>query len=160
MANSTSLHPASPASRSQTPSSEWPTVEPPPEFDWRKLTALGLSLEDAETIAQTLALKKMMLAYWRRLLRVGIPPDDARRIARAIAKYDAMKVFSTHRQQELIAQYCARVCRAGLWRADLLLFSRQAASAFPSGSEFPSGSNFPSGSKMRKHSAKNHLAPG
>ncbi|HEY9638953.1 MAG TPA: hypothetical protein V6C57_00635 [Coleofasciculaceae cyanobacterium] len=94
------------------------------EFDWRKLTALGVSLADAEAIAQTLVLKKVMSAYWRKLMRAGIPMDDARRIARAIAKYDAAGILPTAQQQLLVSQYCPFVCRAGLWRAELLLASR------------------------------------
>ncbi|NJR66817.1 MAG: hypothetical protein HC772_18295 [Leptolyngbyaceae cyanobacterium CRU_2_3] len=94
------------------------------KFDWRKLTALGVSLDDAEAIAQTLVLKKIMSLYWRRLIRVEVPTDDARRIARAVAKYDAAGIIPTPRQQRLISQYCPLVCRAKLWRAELLLASR------------------------------------
>jgi hypothetical protein len=94
------------------------------EFDWRKLTALGVSLEDAKTIAQTLVIKKIMLCYWRKLMRVGVPMDDARRIARAIAKYDTVRVLPTQRQQALICQYCPLVCRSNLWRRELLLTAK------------------------------------
>ena len=97
------------------------TIETVLEFDWHKLTALGVSAEDAQTIAQTLAIKKIMFLYWRRLLKSGAPFDDARRIARAIAKYDTAKILPTAQQQQLITQYCPFVCRAGLWRAELLL---------------------------------------
>ena len=91
------------------------------EFDWHKLTALGLSTEDAQMVAQTLVIKKVMFLYWRRLLRSGAPLDDARRIARAIAKYDTAKILPTAQQQQLIVHYCPFVCRSGLWRAELLL---------------------------------------
>ena len=97
------------------------TVESVLEFDWHKLTALGVSVDDAQAIAQTLALKKIMFLYWRRLLKAGAPFDDARRIARAIAKYDTAKTLPTARQRQLITQYCPFVCRSGLWRAELLL---------------------------------------
>lgn len=97
------------------------TVEAALEFDWHKLTALGVSADDAQAIAQTLALKKIMFLYWRRLLKCGAPFDDSRRLARAIAKYDIAKLLPTAQQQQLITQYCPLVCRAGLWRADLLL---------------------------------------
>ena len=99
------------------------------EFDWRKLTALGVSLEDAKTIAQNLIIKKIMLHYWRRLMRVGVPMDDARRIARAIAKYDTARVLPTARQQALICQYCPLVCRSELWRRELLLSAEATLSA-------------------------------
>ncbi|HEY9626882.1 MAG TPA: hypothetical protein V6C84_06235 [Coleofasciculaceae cyanobacterium] len=91
------------------------------EFDWHKLTALGLSTEDAQKVAQTLVIKKVMFLYWRRLLRSGAPLDDARRIARAIAKYDTAKILPTAQQQQLIVRYCPFVCRSGLWRTELLL---------------------------------------
>lgn len=90
-------------------------------FDWRKLTELGISLEDARKIAQNLVLKKMMLCYWRKLRRVGIPADDARRLARAIVKFDALRQSPSRNQQCLISKYCSQVCRVGLWRSNLLL---------------------------------------
>lgn len=93
-------------------------------FDWRKLTALGVSWEEARSIATTLITKQFMLRYWRRLVRAGVPVDDARRIARAVAKFDLMELPPTVQQQALIQRYCPTVCRAGLWRAELLLQSR------------------------------------
>jgi hypothetical protein len=93
-------------------------------FDWRELTALGISWEEARSIATTLITKQLMLRYWRRLLRADVPIDDARRIARAIAKFDQMELAPTLQQQTLIRHYCPAVCRAGLWRAGLLLQSR------------------------------------
>jgi hypothetical protein len=97
------------------------SVESVLEFDWHKLIALGVSADDAQTIAQTLATKKIMFLYWRRLLKCGVPIDNARRIARAIAKYDTAKTLPTPQQRQLITQYCPFVCRSGLWRAELLL---------------------------------------
>jgi hypothetical protein len=95
-------------------------------FDWRELTALGVSWEEARSIATTLITKQFMLRYWRQLIRTGVPIDDARRIARAVAKFDWMGLFPTLQQQVLIQYYCPAVCRAGLWRAELLLQSRSA----------------------------------
>lgn len=93
-------------------------------FNWRELTTLGVSWEEARSIATTLVTKRFMVVYWRRLLRAGVPVDDARRIARTVAKYDLMDILPTLAQQTLIQQYCPVVCRCGLWRADLLLRSR------------------------------------
>lgn len=93
-------------------------------FDWRELTSLGVSWEEARSIATTLIAKQFMLRYWRRLVRTGVPADDARRIARAIAKFDVMELAPTLQQQALIRYYCPAVCRAGLWRVALLLQSR------------------------------------
>lgn len=93
-------------------------------FNWRELTALGVSWEEARSIAMTLITKRLMGLYWRRLTKAGVSIDDARRIARAVAKYDVMEVSPTLQQQQLIQQYCPEICRARLWRANLLLFSR------------------------------------
>lgn len=93
-------------------------------FNWRSLTALGVSWEEARSIAITLVTQRLMAAYWQRLVGVRVPIDDARRIARAVAKYDVMELPPTLQQQQLIQRYCSIVCRTGLWRADLLLRSR------------------------------------
>jgi hypothetical protein len=93
-------------------------------FDWRTLTELGVSSEEARSIAQHLILRRLMSVYWQRLLNVGVPRDNARRIARSVAKFDVIEQLPTSQQQSLIRQYCPAVCRAGLWRAELLLRSR------------------------------------
>jgi hypothetical protein len=92
-----------------------------PAFDWRKLTVLGVSPEEAEAIASKLAIKKQVTRYWQKLVRLGVPADDAIRIARAVAKYDAARTMPTLKQKQLISQYCPMVCRSGLWRSKLLL---------------------------------------
>jgi hypothetical protein len=93
-------------------------------FNWRKLIALGVSQEDARSIATTLIIKQLIVTYWRRLVGSGVPIDNARRIARAIAKYDVLDTLPTQQQQQLIRHYCPILCRTGLWRAQLLLHSR------------------------------------
>lgn len=93
-------------------------------FDWRALTALGVSWEEARSIATTLIVKQFMGMYWRRLLRSDVPAKEARRIARAIAKFDLLDLPPTAQQRVLIQRYCPAVCRSGLWRCNLLLQSR------------------------------------
>jgi hypothetical protein len=101
-------------------------------FNWRQLTSLGVSPDQARSIAITLIAKRVMYVYWRRLRRVEVPPDQARRIARSIAKYDVMEQAPTPQQQRLIQRYCPAICRAGLWRVELLLSSRaESAEAKP-----------------------------
>jgi hypothetical protein len=90
-------------------------------FNWRTLTDLGVSWEDAQSIATTLIAKRVMVVYWQRLIRVDVPAVEARRIARAIAKYDIMGMHPPVAYQALIRRYCPAVCRAGLWRVELLL---------------------------------------
>lgn len=90
-------------------------------FDWRDLTALGVAPEDARSIAMTLITKQLMATYWQTLRKEGVPSLEAKRIARAIAKYDVMETSPRTYQRELIRHYCPAICRAGLWRRELLL---------------------------------------
>ncbi|MGG6292894.1 hypothetical protein ACQ4M4_00605 [Leptolyngbya sp. AN02str] len=59
--------------------------------------------------------------YWRQLIEAGIPIDAANAIAWAIARYDAARRIPNAYQKALINRYCPLVCRAGLWRSQLLL---------------------------------------
>jgi hypothetical protein len=61
--------------------------------------------------------------YWRKLIEVGVPIDAARVIAWAIARYDLGKRLPTTYQRGLIQRYCRFVCRAELWRINLLAVS-------------------------------------
>jgi hypothetical protein len=61
--------------------------------------------------------------YWRRLIEVGVPVEAANVIAWAIAQYDVARKSPTAQQQALITYYCRFVCRAELWRRQLLLTS-------------------------------------
>ncbi|MBW4652091.1 MAG: hypothetical protein KME20_03400 [Kaiparowitsia implicata GSE-PSE-MK54-09C] len=61
--------------------------------------------------------------YWRQLIEVGVPIDAANLIAWAIARYDAARRLPNPQQKSLIAHYCPLICRAGLWRSQLLLTS-------------------------------------
>lgn len=90
-------------------------------FNWRNLIALGVSLEEARSIATALIAKRLLFIYYHRLTKAGVAIDNAHKIARAVAKYDMMEILPTLEQQALIQQHCPEVCRSGLWRADLLL---------------------------------------
>jgi len=61
--------------------------------------------------------------YWRKLIEAGVPIDAADAIAWAIARYNTARRQPPSSQQALIRQYCAFVCRAGLWRSQLLVNS-------------------------------------
>jgi hypothetical protein len=93
-------------------------------FNWRDLTALGITQAEAQSIAARLIVRRLMLAYWRRLLKAGVTLDNARRLARTIAKYDVMQILPTPQQQALLCQHCPAICRSRLWRAEMLLQSR------------------------------------
>lgn len=65
--------------------------------------------------------RELMPIYWRKLIELGVPINEAKAIAWIVARYDvACKVPGPH-QQLLVRQYCRFLCRAGLWRASLLL---------------------------------------
>jgi|GEM_PF-5160950 len=59
--------------------------------------------------------------YWERLLQVEVPSQDAWEVASVIARYDLEGRLPTTAQRNLIGRYCVAVCRAELWRRELLL---------------------------------------
>jgi hypothetical protein len=64
--------------------------------------------------------REVVPIYWRRLIEIGVPIDAAQTIAWAIVRYDAAQIAPTLQQQQLLRQYCRFICRAGLWRSQLL----------------------------------------
>lgn len=89
-------------------------------IDWRQLTALGMSRDDALRVSQALMVRELALNYRHKLLKQGVPCNEAKRIARAIANYDTAQTQPSPGQQTLIQQYCPLICRASLWRPQLL----------------------------------------
>ncbi|MBD0336666.1 MAG: hypothetical protein ICV62_14350 [Cyanobacteria bacterium Co-bin13] len=71
------------------------------------------------------AIKRVGVLYWQRLCQVGIPRGDARKIAAAIAKFDVARRPPAPEQAQLIERYSSLVCRAQLWRRDLLQWHAQ-----------------------------------
>lgn len=65
--------------------------------------------------------RRTLPIYWRKLVEVGVPVDVANVIAKAIAQYDAVRQMPTSNQQHLINEYCRYICRADLWRSQLLI---------------------------------------
>lgn len=59
--------------------------------------------------------------YWRKLVEAGVPIHAADVIAKAIAQYDAVRQAPSSDQQTLINEYCRFICRANLWRSQLLV---------------------------------------
>jgi hypothetical protein len=66
-------------------------------------------------------LKVLGITYWQKLVREGVPKDEARKIAGAIAKFDLFQRSPSTEQKQLISQFSRFVCRAQLWRCELLL---------------------------------------
>lgn len=61
------------------------------------------------------------LTYWQKLVREGTPRDEAQIIAAAIAKFELFHKLPTPEQKQLILKCSRFLCRAQLWRSDLLL---------------------------------------
>ncbi|NET09646.1 MAG: hypothetical protein F6K09_12410 [Merismopedia sp. SIO2A8] len=89
-------------------------------LDWRILSELGLSETDAKEMVKALALRQGMKHYREQLLKVGVVASEALKVAEAIARYDTFGDLPTTTQQMLIHRYCVEICRARLWRSDLL----------------------------------------
>lgn len=66
------------------------------------------------------ATREITPTYWRKLIEAGVPIDAANIIAWAIARYDTAKRLPQTEQRSLINHYCPSICRAGLWRSQLL----------------------------------------
>lgn len=64
--------------------------------------------------------KQIGVVYWYKLMQLGVPQDTARKIAAAIAKFDAVQRPPSPEQQALISEFSVAVCRAQLWRRQLL----------------------------------------
>ena len=67
--------------------------------------------------------KKIGILYWQKLMRTGVPRSEARIIAAAIAKYDAANRLPNAEQKQLISKYSPLICRAHLWRTEMLLLA-------------------------------------
>ncbi|MEM0981073.1 MAG: hypothetical protein AAGH78_12465 [Cyanobacteria bacterium P01_H01_bin.58] len=65
--------------------------------------------------------QKIALAYWQKLVREGVPKQEAQAIAAAIAKFDLFERRPSSLQQQRISQFSALICRAQLWRSELLM---------------------------------------
>lgn len=66
-------------------------------------------------------IREIAPVYWRKLIEVGVPIDVAHILAFAIARYDLAKRVPDGAQQMLISQYSRFICRAELWRSQMLL---------------------------------------
>ena len=64
--------------------------------------------------------RQKMPVYWRKLIEAGVPIDEAKLLAWAIVRFEVAQISPTPDQQQLLRQYCRFVCRAGLWRSNLL----------------------------------------
>lgn len=95
-----------------------------PSLDWRKLVALGVADQDAQTICEQLRTHRLSQHYCKRLVKVGIPQEDAKWVALAIAQFDMKHVLPTSAQQSKLYQYALPLCRTNLWRSGMFLSSK------------------------------------
>jgi hypothetical protein len=102
----------------------------------QRLVELGMSEVEAQKVARSVAnhkaakrakqkqrslqVRELMPTYWRRLIEVGVSLEDARTLAEVIARYDVLKKLPNAEQRRHLNQYCRYVCRAELWRYELL----------------------------------------
>lgn len=82
--------------------------------------ALGLNESEAKQVAKNLAVRQLTKLYSPHLRRNGIDMQDATDVANAIAYYDTFGHLRDVHQQALLNQYCVALCRANLWRSELL----------------------------------------
>ncbi len=65
--------------------------------------------------------RSLSIIYWQKLVREGVPKSEAQTIAKAIVKYELFSQRPSPEHQHLISRFSALLCRAQLWRSDLLL---------------------------------------
>ncbi|WP_272061117.1 hypothetical protein [Oscillatoria sp. CS-180] len=65
--------------------------------------------------------KELGTTYWQKLVREGVPKNEARTIATAIAKLELFAKQPSSEQKQLISEFSRFICRAQLWRSDLLI---------------------------------------
>jgi len=89
-------------------------------LDWRVIVALGVPESDAKTMVKELSARHMIKRYRWLLIQLGLDQHEASSVAQAIAYHDTFECRPTVAQQTLIQRHCSAICRAQLWRANLL----------------------------------------
>lgn len=83
-----------------------------------KMTTLTV---DAPQVPLARDFRDLGITYWQKLVREGAPKAEAQIIAGAIAKFELFRKVPTPEQKQLILKFSRFICRAQLWRSDLLL---------------------------------------
>jgi hypothetical protein len=65
--------------------------------------------------------KDLGLTYWHQLVKAGTPKNEAQIIAATMAKFELFHKLPTPEQKQLLLKCSRYICRAHLWRSDLLL---------------------------------------
>ncbi|MEM1310767.1 MAG: hypothetical protein AAGF98_14965 [Cyanobacteria bacterium P01_H01_bin.153] len=65
--------------------------------------------------------RSLSIIYWQKLVREGVPKKEAQALAKAIVKFELFAQSPSQEHKQLISRFSALLCRAQLWRSDLLL---------------------------------------
>lgn len=65
--------------------------------------------------------RSLSIIYWQKLVREGVPRKEAQIIAKAIVKFELFAQTPSQEHKQIISRFSALLCRAQLWRSDLLL---------------------------------------
>ena len=65
--------------------------------------------------------RSLSIIYWQKLVREGVPKTEAQDIAKAIVKFELFAQSPSQEHKQLISRFSALLCRAQLWRSDLLI---------------------------------------
>jgi len=65
--------------------------------------------------------RSLTIIYWQKLVREGVPKKEAQTIAKAIAKFELFAQPPSRDHKQVISRFSPLLCRAQLWRSDLLL---------------------------------------
>ncbi|MGF1457844.1 MAG: hypothetical protein ACFBSG_02340 [Leptolyngbyaceae cyanobacterium] len=65
--------------------------------------------------------RSLSIIYWQKLVREGVPKREAQILAKVIVKFELFAQSPTPEHKRLISQFSALLCRAQLWRSDMLL---------------------------------------
>jgi hypothetical protein len=65
--------------------------------------------------------RSLRIIYWQKLVRERVPKTEAQEIAKAIVKLELFAQSPSPKHKQLISRFSASLCRAQLWRSDLLI---------------------------------------
>lgn len=65
--------------------------------------------------------RSLSIIYWQKLVREGVPRQEAQTLAKAIVKFELFGYPPSREHKQTISRFSALLCRAQLWRSDLLL---------------------------------------
>jgi hypothetical protein len=76
---------------------------------------------NAPSAGTSTSLRTRGIIYCQKLMHQGVPYSEARSIASAIAKFEVLQKIPSPKHKQLIMKNSVLICRAHLWRPNLLL---------------------------------------